>query len=258
MYSIPINIDTSQVTNSEHHDVTIQLETPIYLDPSRSYTVYLHHANLWNCWTNISARQNNNTMRIRDNFGDWFNITFPDGAYNIEDMNIFLFNFFQGNNMLTTDENGTKISPIYFTGNVATGQTIVNMQGGFQWDTSTGNLRLLLGFNSETIIATSQYFKKTGENLANISNDINSVMIHCSLIDGRFSIYNGKTSDIIFSSNINVPQGYQMQLEPKNVVPIPINSHNLSTIRMRVTDQLNRDLIMTEPVSYCLIIQRMD
>jgi len=53
------------------------------------------------------------------------------------------------------------------------------------------------------------------ENPVNITN-INSLQIHCNLVDGSY--INRLTSDLLYTVSPNIPPGYSIQVEPKQNV----------------------------------------
>lgn len=258
LYSISVTINSTKLTTN-HGNVVYNLTNPIYLDSTKGYTCYLHDGIIYNCWTNISSAQNNNTLRVRDSFGDWFTITIPDGNYEFYDLALYFYNYFENLNMLTTDEDGDNVPPIWFEPIRSLNKCSIHMQGGWQWDnTQSGNFGKIVGFTQSKIYdATSQYYTEIGDTNANISNDINQLQIHCSLVDPRYSTFNSESTDIIYSPHITASAGSAIQIEPKNVIPIPVNTNVISNIVIRITDSLGRDLILAEPITLTLVIQRM-
>ena len=75
------------------------------------------------------------------------------------------------------------------------------------------------------------------QNIVNITN-INSLQIHCSLIEGSY--INEESSDLLYTVSPNVPPGYLIQVEPKQKVYAPIkNINQIDSIRFSIKDQDN-------------------
>ena len=87
------------------------------------------------------------------------------------------------------------------------------------------------------------------QNIVNITN-INSLQIHCSLIEGSY--INGESSDLLYTVSPNVPPGYLIQVEPKQKVYVPIkNISQIDSIRFSIKDQDNNFVDMNnEQVTY--------
>lgn len=258
--SIQINIDSSQLNISNHGDFEITLQNDLQLNPYNKYLVYLHSAGIWNCWTNISASKGNNRIVINDGSGAGdMDFVLPDGAYNLENINEYLFNEFQRLSLLFTYDGDETTSPVQFLPNYATNRVMISMKIGWKIKLSIGNFYQLIGFDAVDWIATrtttGQVFeKRLGARIADIEQGVDNLLIHCSLVSGSY--LNGRESDVIFNTPIFVPQSTLMSINPYNVIPLKLNTHQVSSIRMRITDQSGNQLLITEPVSYCLVIQK--
>ena len=93
--------------------------------------------------------------------------------------------------------------------------------------------------------------------VVNISN-INSLQIHCSLINGSY--INGISSDLLYTISPNVPPGYLIQVEPKKNVYAPIK--NLSqiddSVRFSIKDQDSNFVDMkNERVTYYIHLKEI-
>lgn len=237
------------------NDLTVPISQKIYLDPSGEYVIYLHTGTFWNCVNNITAKKANNTIRIFNSF-EWFNIVIPDGAYNIVDINEFLMKYFLSINELDTDAEGNVISPVSFEGNAPTGKVYVYLKLGWKWDTSVSLFRNVLGFNSKTIVATDKSNQYTlSDNEAQIEQGVEALSIHCNLVSN--SIYNGKFSDVLYHTAIEVPTASQQVIKPFNLIKCDLEQRDFSEIKLRITDQSNNEIEMSQAVTYQIIIERI-
>lgn len=238
------------------NDLIIPLSQKIYLDPAGEYVIYLHTGTFWNCINNITAKKSNNVLRIYNSF-EWFNITIPDGAYNIIDINEFLLKFFLSINELDQDKDGTTISPVSFEGNAPTGKVYVYLKLGWKWDTSVSLFRNVLGFNSKIISATDKTNQYTiGDNEAEIEQGVEALSIHCNLVSN--SIYNGKFSDVLYHTAIEVPTAAQQVMKPYNLIKCDLEQREFAEIKLRITDQSNNDIEMSQAVTYQIVIERFN
>ena len=104
----------------------------------------------------------------------------------------------------------------------------------------------VLGFGSAFLGVNGIH---NSQNPVNITN-INSLQIHCSLIDGSY--INGASSDLLYTLSPNVPPGYLIQVEPKQNIYVPIkNLSQIDSIRFSIKDQDNNFVNMNnERVTY--------
>jgi len=75
----------------------------------------------------------------------------------------------------------------------------------------------------------------TSKNTVNITN-INSLQIHCSLVDGSY--INGVFKYLLYTVSPNIPPGCLLQVEPKQNVYVPIkNISQINSILFSIKDQ---------------------
>ena len=73
------------------------------------------------------------------------------------------------------------------------------------------------------------------QNIVNITN-IDSLQIHCSLIEGSY--INGVSTDLLFTVSPNVSPGYLIHVESKQKVYVPIkNLSQIDSVRFSIKDQ---------------------
>ena len=89
------------------------------------------------------------------------------------------------------------------------------------------------------------------QKIVNITN-INSLQIHCSLIEGSY--IHEVSSDLLFTVSPNVPPGYLIQVEPKQKVYVPIkNLSQIDSVRFSIKDQDNNFVDMNNSISTKLL-----
>lgn len=243
--SIPINLNSAMAKNGTPTNFTYELGSSIYLNPQNRYLIYLKKFLFYNSVKNITAEKNNNKIKYFDGF-EWITFTFEDGAYNIDDMNRALYEYFQDLNWLY-DVGGVPTSPIYFEPFAAIDKIRVNLKPGYKIDFSVGRFCDRIGFYDTDLITVTQ----TGRKTADIT-DHDNILIHCSLTSN--TITNGYRSDVIENVPITVPPGSQQVYEPKNITYCLINTSNISSIQMRITDQEGTEIKLDDAVSYDMSI----
>ena len=101
-------------------------------------------------------------------------------------------------------------------------------------------LNSVLGFDSSYLVGNRIH---DSQNIVNITN-INSLQIHCSLIEGSY--INEVSSDQLFTVSPNVPPGYLIQVEPEQKVYVPIkNLSQIDSVCFSIKDQDNNFVDMS-------------
>ena len=140
------------------------------------------------------------------------------------------------------DKNNITITP-----NFNTLKSRIELKNDYRVDFRIPNsIGDVLGFGSAFLGVNGIH---NSQNPVNITN-INSLQIHCSLIDGSY--INGASSDLLYTLSPNVPPGYLIQVEPKQNIYVPIkNLSQIDSIRFSIKDQDNNFVNMNnERVTY--------
>ena len=130
---------------------------------------------------------------------------------------------------------------ISITPNYNTLKSRITLAGNYKVDlrdkSSSGNLRSVLGFNSKLLSKNGDHDSDRPVNIT----DINSVAIRCNLIDSSY--INGSLTDIVHSFSPTVPPGYLMNVQPRNLIYLPINKQSMiSQMTIRITDQSGNEI----------------
>lgn len=264
---VSINSTSGNSTN----DFTQQYSPPLYLDPQGVYSVALHSAAMYYAWFNITSEIGNNKFRVW--YEGWRDFTIPDGIYAMDGLNREIYEGMKGfgPDFVYIDDSGTEMSRVYFTANYNTMKLEMNIKqkypGKPEIDEQTlrvdffndayNKIADLLGFDKGKF-----YYQEFNEahHTTNFDRDITKININCSLV--LFSYENGRgNSQLLYSFTPSVMPGTIINLEPNNLLFVPIRSEDISSIRMYLTDNLGRPVILgkkgdEEPVSYLLAIRR--
>ena len=217
------------------------------LDLSKNYEIALLSASIWYSWYNISDSQYSNARwRYSVDIGvTWIQHTIPDGLYGIDSLNEYFAN--------TISADGNDPNFLKLEANYSTFRCIFTLNAGYQLDlqSSQSKLHELLGFNSQIITATRQ-----GENNVNITNNINSLSIHCSVVDSNSSFLNNQPTDAIYSFMPRSGPSTLLDVRPLHLIYLNITTKNLTSIRMSVSNQLNEIINLNgEHTSFVLHIR---
>ena len=220
-------IDSSQLDTSKNGtaDMEVKFANPIYNSELKA-EVALMKLNTFFSVFNITEKLGNNILRYsNDNGATWNTYTIPDGIYNIEDVHELI-------NGATYSNGGISIFA-----NFATGIQRVELLAGWQidWSVSFG-LAEWLGFDRFINDDGIQVESGNGITIGDVTNGITAFVIRCSLIQGR-AFDNGNSSDSLFTFTPRVAGFSSLEVEPKNLVYIPVNDSVIRGIRIQITDQ---------------------
>jgi hypothetical protein len=232
---------------------TVRLTSPIKLKADKAYKVCLLNFYGVYSWHNIQSQSLNNIVRYSpDNGITWKIITIPDGVYSYSDINTYIHDVMKTNGDYTTVL-GQDLFDINISFNTSSFLVYIELTNNYQFDLYTQQFGDLLGFDVAILTATTN----TSSRLPNITNSIDTLYIHCSLVND--SIVNGKSSDVIYSfSTATLKRSYSFSFEPFNLVYSPISGNLITTITLTITD-VNGTIIDLNgvDVSYTLQIKEM-
>lgn len=237
MTSIPLFFD-SRKGQGKSENFTTSFNPPLQLDIKKSYEIALISSQIWYSWHNITSRNNNFFYTSNEITSKLIEI--PPGSYNIEDLNEEI--------KYLMEQKGDDKNSITITPNYNTLKSRIELKNNYVVDFRIRNsIAEVLGFDVATLIDRNGIHES--QNVVNITN-INSLQIHCSLIDGSY--INGVSSDLLYTVSPNVPPGYLIQVEPKQKVYVPIkNISQIDGIRFFIKDQDNNFIDMNnERVTY--------
>lgn len=248
MSSFLLNLDSSNAPSgqaiSQTDDFTISFNDPLRLPGF--WEVALIKSNLWYAWYNVSAAKGNNIVRYYNGTLYRPNLTIPDGQYTIGQLNDWLHSEMKNNGDFTLS-GSTEIYDINLLPNYATGKVRIEITNSYRFDLQLSDLYLLLGFDQIEVTSTQE-----GSELANLNDDINSLLIRTDIIDPSASYNNNVGSDIIYSFVPESIPGTNINVEPRMPIYIPISTlgGRLKRIRLYLTDNLNRRVDLNgEPYS---------
>jgi hypothetical protein len=256
MSTFPISLDSSVINSPTPNNFTVVFTPEVQISPDKSnmknFEVALITSAIWYAWTNISASQGNNSLRYY-NGATWYTVVIPDGNYQLSDINAYLQAQMASTGSYNSANNTYYIS---ITGNYNTFSTLVTISNSYKLDLSVSTIYTILGFNANTTLTVTT----TSPNQADITNGVNSLQIHSSLVEGVYA--NGQVSDILYTFSPQVPPGSQIVLSPVYPIYVPVvRTQSIKQIRMSLTDQLGRPINIlggsANPINYFLHLREV-
>jgi hypothetical protein len=197
------------------------------LDRESRYEVALVNLETYYSFPNIDATNNLFKYSIDDG-NHWFGSNIPEGSYEIDDINKHIERVLKRQTHYHVARNSL---PITLSANPSTLKSIMEIAPRHKVDfTPSISLRSLLGFKAK--VYNTGY--NESENIVNILT-VNSIFVEVDIINGSYG--NGKLSPIIYSFFPNVSPGYKIIENSVNLVFLPLNTHSIDKVTVRLTDQ---------------------
>ena len=218
-------------SNNKPEDFEINFVPTIQLDENKKYKCALVSLSASYSWHNIQTQSNNNLIKYSPDGGITFkDILFPDGVYSYSDINSYIHTIMKENGDFTivSDEDTFDIN-ISFS--LSTFLVTIDLSNGYQLDLNTQQFANLLGYDVGIITAPVS----EGVRLPNITNSIDNILVHCSLVNG--SVLNGIPTNTLFEfSTATLSRSYSFQFEPFNLSYVPMVGGQIQTVRIYITD----------------------
>jgi hypothetical protein len=266
-----ILISTYNNSSTVNNVINLQLPFPVQLE---SQEVALQSLYLYYSWPNINNTTfNNNTVSYIFN-GSTRNLTLPNGFYAVSDINAFIQLQMFANGDYLLDSNG---NPVYYLSIVTnatyyqntltatpipsslpTGYTnphSITLSGQSpQLVISNAAFGSLIGYATGTYPASpsSSVYQTNGTLVPQIS-PVNNVVLGCNLVsNSKFNSF----PNTIYTFSANTTYGSQIQLQPYQLLFIPVLDGYYNNITLTLQDQNARALQnIDNNISVALIIR---
>ena len=224
LYGIIITGTTSTGTYTQ------RLENPITLNNNATHKVYLQSFSAWSNIPNVKKDVNDN-FTYRNLINVLRSITIPAGGYQLTDIYTYIQNA-----MLAFGDYNNSTSPATYYINIATilptQQVQITLSNNYQIDfTPANSYAKLIGFDNDLINGNTSFYST---NLVNILTS-QSINIICNIANGL--LFNGKSSNILYSFNNSIPRGTMINLQPNPVVPCICNKKLIDTVTISFNDE---------------------
>ena len=246
---IVLSSETVKNDKNTPSDFTVRFSRPLVLDKNKSYVVGLDSINsMTYSWHNISDEYDNTRIRY-NNSTEWKDIIFANGSYSYTDINNYIRETLISNN----DFDGqSAIAPISLEFDLSSFKVLISIQDRFLLDLRMSNFHTLLGFEKKALNKT-----EWGSTTPNITNSVDTIYIHCDLIDN--SLVDGHFGDVLYAlSTADLTRAYPFTKEPQRVGYSEINKNIINSIRIYITDVFNRIINFNEvETSFTLILKEI-
>ena len=201
--------------------------SPIRLDKDSKYEIALVNLETWYSFPNIDST--NNVLRYSNDGGTtWHEVKIPEGSYELKDLNDEII---QQMRMKRHYNELTNKPYISIEANVNTLKTEMEILDNYKVDFRvTNSFNKILGFKGKVYHAGIN----SSENIVDIL-PVNSIFITLDLINGSY--VNGVKKNVIYSFFPEVEPGYKIVESPRNLVYLPVNKTEISSIEVSMTDQ---------------------
>jgi hypothetical protein len=233
-------------TNRPENFTTLFTPT-LAMNQKKQYEIALVSFQASYSWYNVRASYGNNTFSYYNGVAT-VPILIPDGVYSYSDLNSLLHFIMKENGDVNFDDTYN----INISFNVSTFQVVLEIVAPFTITIPT-EFGKLLGFSAGTYSGPINLSDFT----PNITRDIDTVYIHCSIVSD--ASIDGRAGDTIFTfSTANLNRSYSFSFEPNNLMYFPMNSPLIQRVTMRVTDAIGNIIDLNGvDTSYTLTIREV-
>lgn len=189
---------------------------PIELDPKYEYALGLIGLHTYNTIPNIYEGQNKF-------YYDDKVLTIPTGAYEVTDIEKVLQGFLA--NDVTDKDSVISLKP-----NNSTLQC--ELTSKFQIDfTKTDSIGRMLGFSEKILNANVQHESDMSVRIIKVV----TIRVECNITTAAF--YDARLSHTLYEFAPSVEPGYSINIEPRNIIYLPINTTRIDQITLTLLDQ---------------------
>ena len=187
-------------------------------------------------WYNIRQSYGNNQIKYSHNKGaDWETITFIDGMYSYDDIDLYIKKYMKDKGHLVKgsadDDDESEIEygiNLYFV--LSTYRVFIELDENYQVDLTNFDFRKLIGFDSK-LIKQTEY----GTNLPDITRGVDEIHINCDKVTD--SITDGESSRTVAVIPVeNLVRSLPFTYKPHFLAYSPVSDHFISSMRFYVID----------------------
>jgi hypothetical protein len=198
---------------SRSSDLYEHLQEILDLDKNKEWEIGLINFCTYNSIANVIKGKNSSFK-----YGDKL-IDLDTGAYEVDDIILAL------KSKLNSDEKKLNIRA-----NTNTMKLEIRSDKPIDFTSST-SIGKMLGFDNVILQPNKWYYS---QHLVSITN-INSIVVECNIACGSY--FEGKQKHIIYEFSPRVPSGYLINETPNPIIYMPLNTHRIQSINVKVTDQ---------------------
>lgn len=217
---IALVISQTFTLKGDKSEISQNIYPPIILKPNISYCVGLIGFHTFNSIANIEER-NNQFYYDKEKC-----ITIPTGAYEIEDIEKYLQNRIVEENLFYSTEIDVHIEKEKVLSLKPNNNTLkCEIKSSYEVDfTHSDSIGKLLGFSLRKLDIGKLHQSDLPVNIIKVL----SVRVDCNIVNG--SVYEGQFSHTLYEFSPNVNPGYKINIEPHNILFMPINTQVMDNI----------------------------
>lgn len=208
------------------HQLEAQFVPPIELDPKYEYSLALISLNTWNTIPNIEPGRNkiyyteNNVEKV---------LKIPTGSYELQDIETFVQNRIL-DPQATLDERNHVFS-LKPNNNTLKCELRSQYDLNFQPEDSIARL---LGFSHRKLTAGVVHESDLPVEIIQVV----TIRIECNIISGSY--YTNNPSHTLYEFSPTVDPGFSINIEPRNLIFLPVREKNIYNISLTLLDQDSR------------------
>ena len=238
-----IVLTNSNAGTSQKHKLSLKLTNPMRLE--NSY-LCVSDISLYYSWPNIKSSYRNNTFKYkRTTDNQEFEVKIPDGSYQIKDINSYLRHVMRHHGEKEDDKNEF---PIEMYANNVYQRVTVETKPNYILQIPITGFGQVVGFtraaqDNDKYVSIGPNKKQNGDEIPQIEH-VESVLVHCNLVDNRYVLENS----LIYSFTPSLEFGLLLNERP-NLAQWrhARNNADINEIEVWFTDQDNKPLDIQDP-----------
>lgn len=217
-----VNMSYMFVLSARESVLTAVINPPLVLDDQESYVLGFLNFVSFNTIPNIDEK--NNKFYIGD-----ITITIPDGSYEIQDIEYYIKKDLI--DYVKRQQNPQATVPVIsIKANLNTLRCEIKSMLDVDF-TKPNSIARILGFNERILKANKKHIS---DNPINISR-VNTICVDCNLVTNSYN--NGKPVHILHTFSVEEAPGYKINISPPTTIYLPINTHYIDNIIVKITDE---------------------
>lgn len=167
-------------------------------------------------------------------------ITFPEGSYEIEDMEKFI---------LDNIKPGVQFS-LKANNNTLKAEILCSEKIDFE---KTQTIGPMLGFQKKILKSNMKHTSDVGVDILHVA----AIRVHCNIVQGSYD--NGTQTHALHEIQLAVPPGCKIISTPNTIIYLPVNVKQITNLTIELRDQDNRLVnLRNEVVALRLHLKKLD
>lgn len=233
MFEIFKNMSLTFTLTARTSELSSYFYPPIKLDPKYEYAVALVGFYTYNTIPNVDEGVSNKFHYSTGQHNDI--LTIPTGSYEITDIEKYIQNKLLSVAPATVNIDDAREKLLYLKANNNTLKCEIKSMYDIDF-TPNDSIGSILGYSKRKLPANQLHESDLAVEIIKVS----TIRIECNIIKG--SHYNSQSSHTLYEFAPTADPGYNISIEPKNLIFLPVNTTTIDNITLRVLDQ-NSNLV---------------